>query len=133
MKKTYKEFSTEIDEVMSMGARRATGRRMKMLSRRASTKKIKERNMLRSLPIKKARLKAQKWVRNWVKQKLAGKGKDLADISLGAKVNLETKTDKKMKAMGAKAQALVNKKAKMMITKHKERKASLLAKKTPGQ
>ena len=133
MKKTYKEFSTEIDEVMSMGARRATGRRMKMLSKRASTKKVKERNMLRSLPIKKARLKAQKWVRNWVKQKLAGKGKDLTDISLGAKVNLEVKTDKKMKAMGAKAQALVNKKAKMMITKHKERKASILAKKTPGQ
>ena len=98
MKKTYKEFSTEIDEVMSMGARRATGRRMKMLSKRASTKKKKERNMLRALPIKKARMKAQKWVRNWVKQKLAGKGKDLTDISLGAKVNLEVKPDKKMKA-----------------------------------
>ena len=133
MKKTYKEFSTEIDEVMSMGARRATGRRMKMLSKRASTKKKKERNMLRSLPIKKARLKAQKWVRNWVKQKLAGKGKDLTDISLGAKVNLEVKTDKKMKAMGGKVKSLVNKKIKLMIKKHRDRKASILAKLTPGQ
>ena len=133
MKKSYKEFSTEIDEVMSMGARRATGRRMKMLSKRASTKKIKERNMLRSLPIKKARLKAQKWVRNWVKQKLAGKGKDLIDISLGAKVNLEKKTDKKMKAMGGKVKGLVNKQIKLMIKKHRDRKASILAKLTPGQ
>ena len=133
MKKTYKEFSTEIDEVMSMGARRATGRRMKMLSKRASTKKKKERNMLRALPIKKARLKAQKWVRNWVKQKLAGKGKDLTDISLGAKVNLEVKTDKKMKAMGAKVKGMVNKKIKLMIKKHRDRKASILAKATPGQ
>ena len=133
MKKTYKEFSTEIDEVLSIGARRATGRRMKMLSKRASTKKKKERNMLRSLPIKKARLKSQKWVRNWFKQKLAGKGKDLTDISLGAKVNLEKKTDKKMKAMGAKVKGLVNKKIKLMIKKHRDRKASILAKSTPGQ
>ena len=83
--------------------------------------------------INKARLRAQKWVRNWVKQKLAGKGKDLTYMTGDAKANLEKKADKKMKAMGAKAQALMNKKAKMMITKHKERKASLLAKKTPGQ
>ena len=116
MKKSYKEFSTEINELMSMGARRATGRRMKMLSKRASTKKKKERNMLRSLPIKKARLKAQKWVR-----------------SLGAKVNLEKKTDKKMKAMGGKVKALVNKQIKLMIKKHRDRKASILAKLTPGQ
>ena len=133
MKKSYKEFSTEIDEVMSMGARRAVGRRMKMLSKRASTKKKKERNMLRALPIKKARLKAQKWVRNWVKQKLAGKGKDLTDISLGAKVNLEKKTDIKMRAMGGKVKGLVNKQIKLMIKKHRDRKASILAKDTPGQ
>ena len=133
MKKSYKEFSTEIDEVMSMGARRATGRRMKILSKRASTKKKKERNMLRALPIKKARLKAQKWVRNWVKQKLAGKGKDLTDISLGAKVNLEKKTDIKMRAMGGKVKGLVNKQIKLMIKKHRARKASILAKTTPGQ
>tara|TARA_Y100001951_G_C11131395_1_gene178422 strand:- start:32 stop:433 length:402 start_codon:yes stop_codon:yes gene_type:complete len=133
MKKTYKEFSTEINEVLSFGARKATGRRMAMLNRKPSTQVKKIRNMLKSLPINKARLRAQKWVRNWVKQKLAGKGKDLTSMTGDAKANLEKKADKKMKAMGAKAQALVNKKAKMMITKHKERKASLLAKKTPGQ
>ena len=133
MKKTYKEFSTEINEVLSFGARKATGRRMAMLNRKPSTQIKKIRNMLKSLPINKARLRAQKWVRNWVKQKLAGIGKDLTSMTGDAKANLEKKADKKMKAMGAKAQALVNKKAKMMITKHKERKASLLAKKTPGQ
>ena len=133
MKKTYKEFSTEINEVLSFGARKATGRRMAMLNRKPSTQIKKIRNMLKSLPINKARLRAQKWVRNWVKQKLAGKGKDLTSMTGDAKANLEKKADKKMKAMGAKAQALVNKKAKMMITKHKERKASILAKKTPGQ
>ena len=133
MKKTYKEFSTEINEVLRFGARKATGRRMAMSNRKPSTQVKKIRNMLKSLPINKARLRAQKWVRNWVKQKLAGKGKDLTSMTGDAKANLEKKADKKMKAMGAKAQALVNKKAKMMITKHKERKASLLAKKTPGQ
>ena len=133
MKKTYKEFSTEINEVLSFGARKATGRRMAMLNRKPSTQIKKIRNMLKSLPINKARLRAQKWVRNWVKQKLEGKGKDLTSMTGDAKANLEKKAYKKMKAMGAKAQALVNKKAKMMITKHKERKASLLAKKTPGQ
>ena len=89
--------------------------------------------MMRSLSIEKARAKAQKWVRKWLKQKLAGKGKDLGDISIGAKVNLEKKVDKKMKAMGGKVKALVNKQTKLMIKKHRIRKKSILASKTPGQ
>ena len=133
MKKTYKEFSTEIDEVLSFGARKAVGRRMKMLSRRSSTKVRKAKNMLRAIPIKKARTKASKWVRNWIKQKLAGKSKDLANMGVVEKERLEMKADKKIAKMGKKFTGLVNKKTKFIIKKHAARKKSMLAKQTPGQ
>ena len=44
--KTYNEFLLEIDEVLSFSARRAVGRRMKMMSKKASTKMKKKRNKM---------------------------------------------------------------------------------------
>ena len=45
--KTFTEFSTELDEVLSFSARRAVGRRMKMLSKKASTKMKKKLNCIK--------------------------------------------------------------------------------------
>ena len=42
--KTFTEFSTELDEILSFSARKAVGRRMKMLSKKASTIKKKALN-----------------------------------------------------------------------------------------
>ena len=89
--------------------------------------------MLRVLPINKARKRAAKMVRAWVKQKLAGKGKDLAGMSVAEKERLEIKADKKITKMGKKYIGLVRKKTKVIIKKHAARKKSLLAKATPGQ
>ena len=72
-------------------------------------------------------------VRTWVKQKLAGKGKDLVGMSVAEKERLEIKTDKKIAKMGKKFSGLVKKKTFVIIKKHAARKKSLVAKDTPGQ
>jgi hypothetical protein len=46
--KTYKELSTEIDEVLGFSARKAVGRRMKILAKKASTKMKKKLNKMRA-------------------------------------------------------------------------------------
>ena len=48
--KTYKKLSNEIDEVLGISARRAVGRRMKILARKASVKMAKLRNARKSMP-----------------------------------------------------------------------------------
>ena len=131
--KTFKELSTEVDEALSFGARRAVSRRMVKQNKKPSVQFRKAKNMLRVLPINKARKRAAKMVRAWVKQKLAGKGKDLAGMSVAEKERLEIKADKKITKMGKKYIGLVRKKTKVIIKKHAARKKSLLAKDTPGQ
>ena len=131
--KTFKELSTEVDEALSFSARRAVSRRMVKQNKKPSVQFRKAKNMLRVLPISKARKRAAKMVRTWVKQKLAGKGKDLAGMSVAEKERLEIKTDKKIAKMGKKFSGLVKKKTFVIIKKHAARKKSLLAKDTPGQ
>ena len=131
--KTFKELSTEVDEALSFSARRAVSRRMVKQNKKPSVQFRKAKNMLRVLPINKARKRAAKMVRAWVKQKLAGKGKDLAGMSVAEKERLEIKADKKIAKMGKKYSGLVRKKTKVIIKKHAARKKSLLAKDTPGQ
>ena len=97
--KTFKELSTEVDEALSFSARRAVSRRMVKQNKKPSVQFRKAKNMLRVLPINKARKRAAKMVRAWVKQKLAGKGKDLAGMSVAEKERLEIKADKKITKM----------------------------------
>ena len=127
--KTFTEFSTELDEVLSFTARKAVGRRMKMLSKKASTKMKKALNKMKSMSQGKAKEKAQKAVRNLIKQKTVGKSKDLATMSLGQKASLEKKVDKKMKAMGGKVQTLVKKFQKKIVKKHRADKKAAREKK----
>ena len=131
--KTFKELFTEVDEALSFSARRAVSRRMVKQNKKPSVQFRKAKNMLRVLAINKARKRAAKMVRGWVKQKLAGKGKDLAGMSVAEKERLEIKADKKITKMGKKYIGLVRKKTKVIIKKHAARKKSLLAKDTPGQ
>ena len=127
--KTFKELSTEIDEILGFAARKAVGRRMAILSKKASTKMKKARNKLKALSLGNAKKKAQKAVRNLIKQKTAGRGKDLKSMSIGQKANLEKKVDKKMKAMGGKVHALVNKFSKKIVKKHRADKKAAREKK----
>ena len=92
--KTYKDFQTE---VLGFSARKAKARAMKLLSKKASTKKKKERNMMKALSQDDAKKKAEKSARKTIMQKVLGKGKDLADLSIAQKEKLETKTDAKIK------------------------------------
>ena len=48
--KTYKELSGELDEIMSFKARKALGRRLRQMAKKASTKFKKARNKLKKLP-----------------------------------------------------------------------------------
>ena len=93
--KTYNEFSDEIDEVLGFAARKAVGRRMKMMAKKSSTKMKKKRNKMKALSQDKAKQKAQKAVRNLIKQKTVGKSKDLKTMSIGQRVALDKKVDKK--------------------------------------
>ena len=93
--KTYKELSTELNEILGFAARKAVGRRMAMMSKKASTKFKKAKNKLKAMSQDVAKKKAQKAVRNLIKQKTVGKSKDLATMSMGQKVALDKKVDKK--------------------------------------
>ena len=124
--KTYKDFQTE---VLGFSARKAMARAMKLLSKKASTKKKKERNMMKALSQDDAKKKAEKSARKTIMQKVLGKGKDLADLSVAQKEKLETKTDAKIKKMGAAYKVLVKKMAKVVKKKHNDRMADRKQKK----
>ena len=117
--KTYKELSNELDEILGFAARKAVGRRMKILAKKSSTKMRKKLNKMKAMSMDKAKVKAQKAVRNLIKQKTAGKSKDLTTMSIAQKMSLDKKVDKKMKAMGSKVHALVGKFKKKIIKKHR--------------
>ena len=127
--KTYNEFSDEIDEVLGFAARKAVGRRMKMMAKKSSTKMKKARNKMKALSIGNAKKKAQKAVRNLIKQKTVGKSKDLKTMSIGQRVALDKKVDKKMKSMGGKVHSLVNKFSKKIVKQHRAAAAAARAKK----
>ena len=127
--KTYKDLTGEIDEVLGFAARKAVGRRMKMMAKKSSTKMKKARNKMKALSIDNAKKKAQKAVRNLIKQKTVGKSKDLKTMSIGQKVALDKKVDKKMKSMGGKVHSLVNKFSKKIVKQHRAAAAAARAKK----
>ena len=127
--KTYKELSTEIDEILGFAARKAVGRRMAIMSKKASTKMKKARNKLKALSLGNAKKKAQKAVRNLIKQKTVGKSKDLKTMSIGQKLALDKKVDKKMKSMGGKVHALVGRFSKKIIKQHRAAAAAARSKK----
>ena len=115
------------DEVLSLTQRKAVGRRMKMMSKKASTQMKKKRNKMKAMSQDKAKTKAQKAVRRQIMQKVVGKGKDLSTMSMSQKASLEKKTDKRMKTMGARVQALVKKSAKQIVKKHRAAKQAAIA------
>ena len=127
--KTYKDLTGEIDEVLGFAARKAVGRRMKMMAKKSSTKMKNARNKMKALSIGNAKKKAQKAVRNLIKQKTVGKSKDLKTMSIGQRVALDKKVDKKMKSMGGKVHSLVNKFSKKIVKQHRAAAAAARAKK----
>ena len=112
--KTWKELI----EFLSMGQRKAVGRRMAIMAKKKSVQMKKARNKLRPWTKDVVHKKAQKAVRKFVMQKIVGKGKDLSDIGIGQKEKLEKLTDKKMK--GGKMKAFVKKKEKQLSKQHKD-------------
>ena len=112
--KTWKELT----EFLNMAQRKAVGRRMAQMAKKKSTQMKKARNKLRPWPKDVVHKKAQKAVRKFVMQKIAGKSKDISDISIAQKEKLEKMTDKKMK--GGKMKAFVKKKEKQLQKKHQQ-------------
>ena len=125
--KTYKEFSNELNEVLGISARKAVGRRMKILAKKASTKMRKLRNARKSMPTN-VDAKASKQVRTGIMQRMVGKAKNLGSMAVGQKIELAKKVDKKMKSMAAKVKMLVKKKKKEIIKKHREKKKEMMSK-----
>ena len=89
--KTYQGLRLEF---LNMAQRKAVGRRMAQVAKKASTQMKKARNKLRPWSKEKLHGKAQKAVRKFVMQKVVGKQKDLSDISLAQKEKLEILTNK---------------------------------------
>ena len=117
--KTYNELSGELDEIMSFKARKALGRRLKQLAKKASTKFRKAKNKLKKLPLSMYKKKAQKKVRKFFMQKVAGKGKDISSLPIAQKIRIEKMTDKKFPMAGKKATALVKKFMRKIMKKHR--------------
>ena len=130
--KTFEEFRDEIDQIseLDLGIRKAMARRLKILAKKASTKFKKEKNKLKALTQDMALKKGMKKARQVVMQKLAGKGKDLADLSVAQKEKLEKRADQAAKKMGGKYKALAKKFAKVIKKAHSKRAAELKAKKS---
>ena len=74
--------------------------------------------------------KAQKKVRKFFMQKVAGKGKDISSLSIAQKIRIEKMTDKKFPMAGKKATALVKKFMRKIMKKH--RAAAKAAKEAKG-
>ena len=121
------------DEVLSLAQRKAVGRRMKMMSKKTSTQMKKKRNKMKALSQDKAKTKAQKAVRKKIMQKVVGKGKDLSTMSIAQKANIEKKTDKRMKSMGARVHTLIKKTSKQMVKKHRAAKQAMMMAKHKDQ
>lgn len=126
--KTFSEL--RLGELLSFSARKAKGRAMRLMNKKSSTKKKKERNALRPLDMQKAEKKAQKSARKTIMQKVLGKGKDMADLSMAQKANLEKKTEKRVKKMGAAYKNLVKRMTKVVRKKHNEKMKDLKQKKS---
>lgn len=129
---TFKNFRNEqleaIDEI-SFGDRIKKSKAMAIQARKPSNIKKKLRNMMKPLSQQDATKKAAKVARKTIMQKIAGKGKDIADLAMGQKEKLEKKTDAKIKSMGAAYKGMVKKMAKGVKKKHQERMADLKDKK----
>ena len=113
--KTYQELRLEF---LNLSQRKAVGRRMAQMAKKKSTQMKKARNKLKPWGKDILMKKAQKAVRKFVMQKIAGKSKDMADLGIAAKEKLEKEADKKMK--GGKMKAFVQKKAKVLQKKHQQ-------------
>ena len=105
-------------------------RRLKIIGKKASTKFRKEKNKLKALSQDAALKKGMKRARQFVMQKLAGKGKDISDLSVAQKEKLEKRADQAAKKMGGKYKALAKKFAKVIKKAHTKRAAELKAKKS---
>ena len=113
--KTYQELRLEF---LNLSQRKAVGRRMAQMAKKKSTQMKKARNKLKPWGKDILMKKAQKAVRKFVMQKIAGKSKDISDLGIAAKEKLEKQADKKMK--GGKMKAFVQKKAKVLQKKHQQ-------------
>lgn len=127
--KTFNDFREETSQVseLSIGARKAQARRLKVIGSKASTKFKKAKNKLKAMTQDVALKKGMKKARNVIMQKVAGKGKDLSDLAIAQKERLEKATDKRIKAMGGKYKALAKKFAKKIKKDHSDAKAKAQA------
>ena len=113
--KTYQELRLEF---LNLSQRKAVGRRMAQMAKKKSTQMKKARNKLKPWGKDILMKKAQKAVRKFVMQKIAGKSKDISDLGIAQKEKLEKAADKKMK--GGKMKAFVQKKAKVIQKQHQQ-------------
>ncbi len=130
--KSFEEIRDDVDQIseVDIGTRKAMARRLKIIGKKASTKFRKEKNKLKALSQDAALKKGMKRARQFVMQRVVGKGKDLADLSPAQKEKVEKKADMAAKKMGAKYKALAKKFAKVIKKAHTQRAAELKAKKS---
>ena len=117
------EAINALNEALSLTQRKKKARQMRILSKKASTQRKKEMNKKRAMPLDKALQKGQKQARKMVMQKVAGKGKNIANLSPVEKERLETKTDSRISKMGPKYKNLAKRFAKQIVKKHNQAKA----------
>ena len=111
---TFKELREALDRLQ----RKKAARRMAMLAKKPSTQHKREKGKFLQWDKKKINTKAKKAIRKFAMQKVAGKGKDITNLSDSEKERLEIRTDKVMK--GKKFQGLIKKKEKEIKKKHQD-------------
>ena len=108
----------ELREVLDRLQRKKAARRMALLAKKPSTQKKREKSKLLQWSKEKISTKAKKAVRKFYIQKVAGKDKDISNLSDAEKERLEVKANKLLK--GKKATNLIRKKEKEIKKKHQD-------------
>ena len=120
MKKTYKEFDTELTEILGFAARKKLKLRMKRLVKQASFQFKRKLKKWKPKRMADAMKQAAKKVFAFFKQRIVGKARDLSAMGITQKMNVEKQAKARMSRISpGRLKAMKMRKAKQIVKKHR--------------
>ena len=118
--KTYKEFDTELTEILGFAARKKLKLRMKRLTKQASFQFRRKLKRWKPKRMADAMKQAARKVVAFFKQKIVGKARDLSAMGITQKMNVEKQTKARMSRISpGRLKAMKMRKAKQIVKKHR--------------
>ena len=118
--KTYKEFDTELTEILGFAARKKLKLRMKRLTKQASFQFKRKLKRWKPKRMADAMKQASKKVFAFFKRRIVGKGRDLSAMGITQKMNVEKQAKARMSRISpGRLKAMKMRKAKQIVKKHR--------------